>query len=56
VIAPEIKVNYGALLVALLKNGEFDAADALREWAAEWLFDADDIDEALFEEELGTDA
>jgi len=40
----EVRVHFAALLVALLRAGMVDAAAALRDWAAEWLYD-DDVDE-----------
>lgn len=45
----EVRVNFGALLTSLLKCQQFDAADALWDWAEEWL----DVDRELLEEELG---
>jgi hypothetical protein len=44
----EARVQFAALLVALLKAGMYDAAEALWEWAEEWL----DINRLEFEEEL----
>ena len=44
----EVRVHFAALIVALLKNGMLDAADALWDWAEEWL----DVDRAELEEEL----
>jgi len=48
----EVRVNFAALLVALIKNGMFDAAEALWEWGEEWLdVDREELEEELFPEE-----
>lgn len=44
----EVRVHFAALIVALLKAGEFDATEALWEWGEEWL----DVDREQLEEEL----
>lgn len=44
----EVRVNFSALLVSLLKCNQIDAAEALWDWAEEWL----DVDRELLEEEL----
>lgn len=44
----EVRVQFSALIVALIRAGNFDAADALWDWAEEWL----DIDRSELEEEL----
>lgn len=47
----EVRVHFAALIVALLKAGLFDAAEALWDWGEEWLeIDPDDRDQ--LEEEL----
>lgn len=51
----EAKVHYAALLLSLLKASMWDAAEDLREWAAEWLQDDDDCGEETFDDE-DTDA
>lgn len=48
----EVHVHFAALIVSLLKAREVDAADALWEWAEEWL----DVNREELEEELGIDA
>jgi len=48
----EARVQFAALIVTLLKAQEFDAADALWEWAEEYL----DVNRAELEEELEIDA
>jgi len=48
----EAVVQFAALLVTLLKNQQFEAADALWEWAEEWL----DVNREDLEEELAIDA
>jgi hypothetical protein len=44
----EARVQFSALIVALLKAGELDAAEALWEWGEEWL----QIDREQLEEDL----
>ena len=47
----EVIVNFSALMVSLIKAKQFDAAEALWDWAEEWLdVDRDDAAELL---ELG---
>jgi DNA-binding HxlR family transcriptional regulator len=50
----EIRVNFAALVVSLLKGGPeyFDALEALWEWGEEWL----DVNREELEEELSIDA
>lgn len=50
----EIRVNFAALLVSLIKAGPqyVDALEALWEWGEEWL----DVDREELEEELAIDA
>jgi hypothetical protein len=47
----EARVQFAALLVTLVKAHELDAAEALWEWAEEWL----DINREELEEELQLD-
>jgi len=47
----DVRVHFGALMLALIKAGMFDAADELWDWAEEWL----GISRADFEEELDLD-
>lgn len=51
----EVKVHFAALLVALIRARQFDAAAALRDWATEWLYNDVDDDVEHLEEELGID-
>lgn len=49
---PEVLVNFSALMVSLIKAGELEAADALWDWAEEYLdIDRDDFAEQLELEE-----
>ena len=50
----EVRVNFAALIVALIKAGPtyVDALEALWEWGEEWL----DVDRDELEEELTIDA
>jgi hypothetical protein len=50
----EVRVNFAALMVSLLKAGPeyIDAAEALWDWAEEYL----DVDRDELEEELDLDA
>jgi len=50
----EIRVNFAALLVALIRGGPdyVDALEALWEWGEEWL----DVNREELEEELAIDA
>ena len=43
-----VRVAFSALIVELLKAGQIDAADALWEWAEEWL----NVNREELEEEL----
>ncbi len=47
----EIRINFAALMVALLKAGLIDAAEALWDWAEEWL-DVDEDQRQQLEEEF----
>lgn len=52
----EVRAQFSALIVALTRNKQFDAARALWDWAEEWLEcvqpPSDDELEELIEEEL----
>lgn len=48
----EARVQFSALVVALVRAGQFDAVEALWEWAEEYL----DIEREQLEEELKLDA
>jgi len=47
----DVRVQFGALMLALLKARMFDAAEALWDWAEEYL----DVDRNVFEEDLDLD-
>lgn len=49
----EVRAQFSALIVALARNKQYDAARALWDWAEEWLELETDELEDLLEEELG---
>lgn len=50
----EVRAQFSALIVALTRNKQYDAARALWDWGEEWLeLETGDELEDLLEEELG---
>lgn len=49
----EVRAQFSALIVALTRNKQYDAARALWDWGEEWLELENQELEDLLEEELG---